>query len=146
MKIKYAFFLLLISTYVPLTGCKTSPDKQPAISFDSYKIVDGFELQLAAAEPLIEAPVAMDFDNQGRMWVVEMRGYMPNLEGTGEDKPNGRISILDDLDENGRARHATVFLDSLVLPRALALVYGGLLYASPPNLWFVEINNDKPGK
>ena len=63
MKIKYAFFLLLISTYVPLTGCKTSPDKQPAISLDSYKIADGFELQLAAAEPLIEAPVAMDFDN-----------------------------------------------------------------------------------
>ena len=116
------------------------------ISFDKYKIADGFEIQLAASEPLIEAPVAMDFDNQGRMWVVQMRGYMPNLEGTGEDKPNGTISILGDLDEDGRARHAKVFLDSLVLPRAIALVYGGLLYAAPPNLWFVEINNDKPGK
>ena len=116
------------------------------ISFDKYKIADGFEIQLAASEPLIEAPVAMDFDNQGRMWVVQMRGYMPNLEGTGEDKPNGTISILGDLDEDGRARQAKVFLDSLVLPRAIALVYGGLLYAAPPNLWFVEINNDKPGK
>jgi hypothetical protein len=41
----------------------------------------------------------MDFDNKGRMWVVEMIGYMPNLEGIGEDEPNGRISILEDLDK-----------------------------------------------
>ena len=146
MKIKFAFFLLLISVYVLLTGCKTSPDKHPAISLDSYKVADGFELQLAAAEPLIEAPVAMDFDNQGRMWVVEMHGYMPNLAGTGEDAPSGRISILEDLDKDGRADHSKVFLDSLVLPRAIAHVYGGLLYAVPPNLWFAEINDDKPGK
>ena len=126
MKIKY-LILLFLSIIALITGCHTDSDKRPVISFDKYKIADGFEIQLAASEPLIEAPVAMDFDNQGRMWVVEMRGYMPNLEGTGEDAPNGRISILDDLDEDGRARHATVFLDSLVLPRAIALVYGGLL-------------------
>jgi len=75
-----------------------------------------------------------------------MRGYMPDLAGTGEDKPNGRISILYNFDRNGRAQNSKIFLDSLILPRALALVYGGLLYAAPPNLWFVEINNDKPGK
>ncbi|HEY9363564.1 MAG TPA: c-type cytochrome, partial [Chitinophagaceae bacterium] len=98
-----------------------------------------------ASEPLIEAPVAMDFDNKGRMWVVEMRSYMPNIAGTGEDAPNGRITILEDLDNDGRAEHSKVFLDSLVLPRAIANVYGGLLYAVPPNLWFVEIKNDKPG-
>jgi hypothetical protein len=144
MKIKYSI-LLFFSVGLLITSCQTG-SKNPAISFDKYKIADGFEIQLAASEPLIEAPVAMDFDNQGRMWVVEMRGYMPNLDGTGEDKPNGRISILGDFDEDGRAQHAKVFLDSLVLPRAIALVYGGLLYAAPPNLWFVEINNDKPGK
>ncbi len=121
-------------------------DNSPAISFDQYTIADGFEIQLAAAEPLIEAPVAMDFDNQGRMWVVEMRGFMPNIAGTGEEVPNGRISIVEGFDRQGRARNAKVFLDSLVLPRAIALVYGGVLYAAPPNLWFVEINNDKPGK
>ncbi len=144
MKIKYFIFFLSINFLI--TGCQTGSDKNPPISFEDYKITDGFEIQLAASEPLIEAPVAMDFDNKGRMWVVEMRGYMPNLAGTGEDKANGRITILDDLDKEGRARHSKVFLDSLVLPRAIALVYGGLLYAAPPNLWFVEIKNDKPGK
>lgn len=144
MKITYSV-LLFFSVGLWMTGCQTG-SKNPSDFFEKYKIADGFEVELAASEPLIEAPVAMDFDNKGRMWVVEMRGYMPNLAGTGEDKPNGRISILDGLDKDGRAQHAKVFLDSLVLPRAIALVYGGLLYAAPPNLWFVEINNDKPGK
>ncbi|MEO6001083.1 MAG: c-type cytochrome [Chitinophagaceae bacterium] len=144
MKIKSSF-LLLFSVGLLINSCQTG-SKNPAISFDNYKIADGFEIQLAASDPLIEAPVAMDFDNQGRMWVVEMRGFMPNLAGTGEDVRNGRISIMNDLDKRGRAQHANVFLDSLVLPRAIALVYGGVLYASPPNLWFVEINNEKPGK
>ena len=139
-------FLLLISIGLLIAGCKTGSGNESAISFDTYKIADGFEIQLAASEPLIEAPVVMDFDNQGRIWVVEMRGYMPNLAGEGEDAPYGRISILEDFDQAGTARRSKVFLDSLVLPRALAHVYGGLLYAAPPNLWFVEIKNDKPGK
>ena len=144
MKIKYPIVLFFL-VGVFITSCQTG-SKDSAISFDKYKIADGFEIQLAASEPLIEAPVAMDFDNQGRMWVVEMRGFMPNIAGTGEDVPNGRISILGGLDKEGRAQNAKVFLDSLVLPRAIALVYGGVLYAAPPNLWFVEINNVEPGK
>ncbi len=139
-------FLLFFCTMLLMGACMTGADKDPVVSFDQYKIADGFEIQLAASEPLIEAPVAMDFDNKGRMWVVEMRGFMPNIAGTGEEVPNGRISIVDGFDRQGRARNAKVFLDSLVLPRAIALVYGGVLYAAPPNLWFVEINNDKPGK
>src|SRR5688572_7893887 len=131
-----------------LSGCNGVEQKEQLsqISFDAYKVEDGFELQLVAKEPLIVAPVAIDFDNQGRIWVVEMRGYMPDLAGNGEEKPTGRISILSDFDENGVAQQSKVFLDSLVLPRALAHVYGGLLYAAPPNLWFVEIDGDKSGK
>lgn len=139
---KIAYSVLLFFSVLWLTSCQTG-SKNLSDLFEKYKIADGFEVELAGSEPLIEAPVAMDFDNKGRMWVVEMRGYMPNLAGTGEDKPNGRISILD---KDRRTQHAKVFLDNLILPRAIALVYGGLLYAAPPNLWFVEINNDKPGK
>lgn len=136
--------LLLIAFFI--SSCRNNSDKNSAISFDKYKVEDGFEIQLAAAEPLLEAPIAMDFDNKGRIWIVEMRGFMPNLAGIGDTIPNGRVSILEDTDHDGRADISKVFVDSLVLPRALALVYGGLLYAAPPNLWFVEINNDKPGK
>jgi len=145
MKIQYTI-LLFITTIICFSACKSGNNKHPNISFDNYKIADGFEIQLAASEPLIEAPVAMDFDDKGRMWVVEMRGFMPNLAGTGDDAPNGRISILEDDDHDGVADRSVTFLDSLVLPRAISHVYGGLLYTTPPFLWFVEINNDKPGK
>jgi mono/diheme cytochrome c family protein/glucose/arabinose dehydrogenase len=125
-------------------ACKPKSYEEPYVSLDNYHIEAGFELQVAASEPFIEAPVAMDFDNKGRMWVVEMKGYMQNLQGTGSEMPNGTISILEDLDHDGITDHSKVFLDSLVLPRAIAHVYGGLLYAEPPNLWFVDIKDDKP--
>ncbi|HEV7330842.1 MAG TPA: c-type cytochrome [Flavisolibacter sp.] len=144
MNNKYKF-LFCINVLLSLVACKEEP-RIYKVSFDSYKVADGFEIELAASEPLIEAPVAIDFDNKGRIWVAEMRGFMRDLAGTGEDAPSGRISILEDADNDGRAESSKVFLDSLVLPRGLAHVYGGLLYVTPPYLWFVEINNDKPGK
>jgi len=127
-----------------IIGCKKVSYDEPEISLDSYQIEDGFHLEVAVSEPFIEAPVAMDFDNQGRMWVVEMKGYMRNLKGIGDEMPNGVISIMEDLDHDGVADHSKIFLDSLVLPRAISHVYGGLLYAEPPNLWFVDIEDDKP--
>ncbi len=137
---------VLICVLAVLLGSCNSESMKYKVSFDSYKIADGFELGLVASEPLIEAPVAIDFDDKGRIWVVEMRGFMRDLAGTDDDKPSGRISILEDSDNDGVAESSTVFLDSLVLPRGLAHAYGGLLYVEPPFLWFVEINNDKPGK
>ncbi|TXG35098.1 c-type cytochrome [Seonamhaeicola maritimus] len=139
-----SFFLLTIISGLLSYSCKPKTFDEPQISLDKYQIEEGFNIEVVASEPFIEAPVAMDFDNQGRMWVVEMKGYMRNLSGAGDDEPNGTISILEDLDNDGITDHAKVFIDSLVLPRAIAHVYGGLLYAEPPNLWFVNIDNDKP--
>ncbi|ADB40978.1 DUF7133 domain-containing protein [Spirosoma linguale] len=140
-----AFTSLLALTTV-MVGFNVGSFEEPKISPENYIVEDGFKLKLIASESLLKAPVSLDFDDKGRMWVVEMIGYMPNLEGIGEEEPTGRISILEDRDKNGVADHAKVFLDKLVLPRALAHVYGGLLYVDGPKLWFVEIKNDKPGK
>ncbi len=136
--------ILLFSVFI--VGFKMISYEEPKVSLNGYKIEEGFELSVIASESFFKAPVSMDFDNKGRMWVVEMIGYMPNLEGIGEDEPNGRISILEDLDKDGVIDHSKTFLDKLVLPRGLAHVYGGLLYTDGPKLWFVEIKNDKPGK
>lgn len=119
-------------------------DAKTAISH--MEVEKGLEVQLVAAEPLVTVPVAMTFDEKGRMWVVEMTGYMPDTSGTGEDIPNGKVVILEDTDHDGMADKREVFMDSLVLPRAICLVENGILIAEPPKLWFVEINNDKPGK
>lgn len=118
----------------------------PEESLEKMVIEEAFDIELVAAEPLVISPVAMTFDYSGRMWVVEMTGYMPDTVGTGEDKPSGKVVILEDRDRDGLVDVRKVFLDSLVLPRAIALVDNGVLVAEPPNLWFVEINNDKPGR
>jgi len=137
---RYFFFIFLLCV---LFSCETAVEES-VISLDEYQIEPGFELDLIAAEPLLKAPVAIDFDAKGRIWVVQMPGYMNDMQGSEEDKPTGSIVILEDLDNDGVADQVKTFLDSLVMPRALAHVYGGLLYAEPPFLYFSEIENDQP--
>ncbi len=136
------FFLCLI---IGLVSCKQDfPETE--LEASDYHIEDGLELRLVAAEPLIEAPVDISFDDEGRLWVLEMRGYMRSLSGANEEDPVGRIVIMEDRDNDGKADHYKVFLDSLKLARAFSHVYGGLLYVEPPNLWFAEIREDlSPG-
>lgn len=123
---------------------ETSPVFSPSESMKLMQVEDGFEVKLVAAEPLVSTPVALTFDAEGRMWVVEMEGYMPDTLGTGEDVPAGKIVILEDRNKDGVADNRTVFLDSLVLPRAICLIDNGILVAEPPSLWYYEIRNGKP--
>jgi len=105
----------------------------------------GFRMEVVAAEPLVEHPVAMSFDADGRAWVAEMRSYMPNVEGEGENAPTGRISVLDDTDGDGRMDKVTRFMENLVLPRAVLPTRGGALVAVPPKLMFCR-DTDGDGK
>lgn len=138
--VKYLLFIVIF-----FISCQNESETiEPKIDLSSFVLQDNFQIELIASEPLIEAPVAMTFDNRGRIWVMEMPDYMPNIHGSDEDIPRGRIVILEDKNRNGRMDNAKVFLEKLHQPRAMALVYGGLLYAEAPNLYFVEIENDKP--
>jgi mono/diheme cytochrome c family protein/glucose/arabinose dehydrogenase len=107
----------------------------------SFKIKNGLLIECVAHEPLVESPVAMQFGPDGRMWVVEMRGFMPNIEGKGETAIPGRIVVLEDTDSDGKMDKKTIFLDNLVMPRALALARDGALVAEPPHLWFCRDTN-----
>lgn len=107
----------------------------------SFELAPGFRIEPAAFEPMIESPVELEFDPDGRIYVLEMRGFMPNLEGKGEDQPVGRISLLVDENGDGRMDKSTVFADGLVLPRAICVTRGGLLVAEPPQLWFFQDTN-----
>ncbi len=124
----------------------SSPVISATEAIAKMQVEPGFEVKLVAAEPLVSTPVAITHDNKARIWVVEMDNYMPDTVGTGEDIPTGKIVILEDTDQDGVANIRQVFLDSLVLPRAICLIENGILVAEPPSLYYYEINNDKPGK
>ncbi len=118
-----------------------APVLSPDGALASFKLMDGFRIELVAAEPLIEAPVAFEFGPDGRLWVVEMPGYMRNAEGAGETERLGRIKVLSDTDGDGRMDKATVFLDGLVMPRGIALWRDGVLVIEPPHLYFCRDTN-----
>ena len=62
---------------------RESPALTPGEALAAFSIVDGYRIELVAAEPLVEAPIAFEFGRDGRLWVVEMRGYMRDASGSG---------------------------------------------------------------
>ncbi len=125
----------------PTFSIPAAPVLTPQGALKSFKLAPGFRIELVASEPLVSDPVAMAFDPDGRIWVVEMHGFMPNVDGKGEDAPVGRIVVLEDTDGDGRMDKSRGFLDGLVMPRAIALVRDGVLVAEPPKLWFCRDTN-----
>lgn len=122
---------------------KLPPPKplSPEEELKTFQVEKGFRVELVACEPMIESPVAMSFDDQGRLFVCEMRGYMHDLAGSTEKEPTGRVSLLEDTDGDGRMDKATAFLDQVVMPRAVMAVNGGALIAVPPQLLFCKDTN-----
>ncbi|GAB4044153.1 DUF7133 domain-containing protein [Spirosoma litoris] len=136
--------LLSFKTNVRTTlGEGPSPVKTPAEEQATFQLEPGLSIQLVASEPMIQDPVVINFDEDGRLWVVEMRGFMPDVNGDGEDKPVGRVSVLEDTNGDGQMDVSKVYLDSLVMPRALAFVPGGVLVAENGALWMTkDLNGD----
>ena len=111
-----------------------APLLSPDEALERFALQPGYRIELVAAEPLVQDPVVVRFDERGRMWVCEMRGYMPNIDGTDELEPNGVVAVLTDEDGDGRMDTREVFLDELVLPRAIHPFDGGCLILAPPEL------------
>ncbi len=110
----------------------------------SFRLAPGFIIEAVVTEPLVERPICLDFDSTGRMWVCEMKGYMPDIDGKGESSPEGRIVILEDSNHDGKADKRTVFLDKLLLPRALAVFEDGVLFMDEHRLCWIKRKGDAP--
>ncbi|MFT7465614.1 MAG: glucose/arabinose dehydrogenase, partial [Pseudohongiellaceae bacterium] len=113
-----------------------APVLSPADALAAFDVADDLVVELVAAEPLIHDPVAACFDGEGRLWVCEMRGFMPDADGLGEDAPVGAVVVLHDDDGDGAMDRRVVFLDELVLPRGVLPVRGGALVIAPPEVLF----------
>ena len=123
---------------VPRDQIPPSPVLSPEEEAKTFSVAPGFHVELVAAEPLVTSPVAVQFDHQGRLWVVEMNGYMPNPDGKGEQIPNGNIVVLEDTDGDGKMDKRTVFLDQLIMPRAVMPFLDGVIYAEPTKLLYAR--------
>jgi putative membrane-bound dehydrogenase-like protein len=109
----------------------------PQEELATFRVPKGFRVELVASEPNIVDPVAMAFDEDGRLFVVEMRGYPNEGVATGVST-SGRIKMLEDRDGDGYFEHCTTFADNLRFPTSVMPWRGGILVADAPNLYFME--------
>ncbi|GIW80341.1 MAG: hypothetical protein KatS3mg105_2148 [Gemmatales bacterium] len=113
-------------------------EHDPEVERRSFKLLDGFEVNLFAAEPLLVNPIHMTWDPYGRLWVCCSTSY-PQLKPG--QKPNDQIIVLEDTDGDGKADRSTIFADGLYVPTGLELGDGGVYVANPPDLLFLKDTN-----
>jgi mono/diheme cytochrome c family protein len=135
------------TTQIPAERIPPAPPLSPADALKQFKLPVEFAIQLVASEPMVVNPVMVRWDASGRLWVLEMRSFMPNSAGNGEVQPVSQVSILHDDDGDARMDRKTVFLDHLVMPRAMAFTRNGVLICEPPGLYYYPIlEGDQPGR
>jgi putative heme-binding domain-containing protein len=118
----------------PTIPDKTPVDAQPDFTpqaHPSFTVADGLQVTLWAENPLINKPVHMNFDPQGRLWIASSTVY-PQIEP--HQKPNDRILVLADTTSNGRADQVTTFADGLLIPTGVLPGDGGVYVAQSTEL------------
>ena len=114
----------------------STPALSPTEAQKKFTVPSGFEIRLFAAEPDVVNPVAMSWDERGRLWVLELYEY-PLGTKPGE-KGRDRVKILEDSDGDGRVDKVTVFADGFTLATGLLCANGGVYVGAAPNLYFLE--------
>lgn len=131
------FALVDASNAVPLPNSKLEAlPLSPEESLKKIHVPDGFEVELVAAEPLVLDPVAFDWDERGRLWVVEMADYPLGMDGKG--KAGGRVRILEDTHGDGNYDKSTLFADGLNFPTGILCWRGGCLVTAAPDILFLK--------
>ena len=118
---------------------RSTPTK-PADSLAKFSLVDGFEIELAANEPLVVDPVSMAFDEFGRLFVICMRGYSEH-----RDDKLGSVRLLEDTDNDGVFDQSIEYIGQLTWPTALACYDGGIFVGAAPDIWYFK-DTDSDGK
>ena len=141
----------LFSTFLVLASCRlfaAEPDSvtpwrqdqppnqpySPQEAIGKMTVPDGFTVELVASEPDIVNPIAMAFDDRGRIWITESIEYPRKSAGVGRD----RVKILEDTDGDGRADKVTVFAEGMNIPTGVAIGYGGVWVLNAPDLLFMH--------
>ncbi len=113
------------------------PALTPAEALKKMKVPEGFTVELVAAEPDIVNPVAMCFDEKGRVWVTESLEYPRRSAGPGKD----RVKVIE-IGADGKASKVTTFAEGLNIPSGIAVGHGGVWVANAPDILFYKIGKD----
>ena len=100
----------------------------------TIRVPDGYEIEVAAAPPLVERPIAVSRDERGRLYVTDSAGMSDKAEKQLETKPH-RIRRLEDRDGDGRYDASVVFADRMMFPEGCLWHDGSLFVAAPPQIW-----------
>ncbi|WP_439584371.1 PVC-type heme-binding CxxCH protein [Dyadobacter bucti] len=134
--------LLLCCLLVAMSSnLKTNPSHEvpPDQALATFQLAEGFQIEMIASEPLIADPVAMEIDEYGRMYVVEMHGYPLDKSGS------GKIKLLSDADGDGKMDDSKVFAEGLMLPTGVMRWKKGIIVTDAPNVLYLE-DTDEDGK
>src|SRR4051812_20916023 len=149
MKINLIAFILLIC----FSACNDKTEKNkngtnkitstgglsPVQVLSTFKLPEGFKIELVAAEPMISDPVAMDVDENGNMYVIELHGYPLDTAGL------GKIKLLTDSDGDGIPDKSTLFADHLRMPTGIMRWKKGVMVVDVPEIIYLE-DSDNDGK
>lgn len=110
------------------------PALSPAEAISRMQVPEGFSVELVASEPELVNPVAMCFDEKGRIWLCESLEYPRRAAGAGKD----RVKVFEDTNGDGVADKSTVFAEGLNIPSAIAVGHGGVWVANAPDILFLQ--------
>src|SRR5690554_974941 len=131
---QHRLFVLFVSLLIA-SGCRQQTDTNGlslSEALSTFELAEGFQIELIAAEPLIADPVAMEIDEHGNLYVVEMHGYPLDKSGS------GNVKLLKDTDGDGTMDQSVVFADKLKFPTGIMRWKTGILVTDPPNLLYCE--------
>src|SRR6266511_2959643 len=131
---------MLLGAQEPVVDPKALPKFPPVAARDAlntFQLRKGFRLELVAAEPLVTDPIALAFDEDGRLFVVEMNDYPER-----GDQLLGQVRRLEDTDGDGRFDKSTIFARGLRWPAAIACYGGGVFVGATPDLLYYKDTND----
>tara|TARA_B100000614_G_scaffold261240_1_gene290244 strand:- start:4939 stop:7578 length:2640 start_codon:yes stop_codon:yes gene_type:complete len=131
-------WLYLLTLLLPCMGQGGDAPLTIGQSLKSFQIEKGAQIEIAAAEPQLRDPVAMCFDEKGRMLVVESLGY-PFLPSEGKPVPKlGSIALLEDGNGDGKFEKRTTFADGFTFPNGILPWKGGVFVTCAPDIWYLK--------
>lgn len=126
----------------------TTPPTEPQNAAKTFHVLDGFQMQLIAAEPLVTDPVAITYDEDGRAYVCEMNDYPytdkehhKHAQENPTDQSIGKVRLLTDTDGDGVFDKATIFAEGLSWPTGAACWKGGIFVTATPDVWYLKDTN-----